>query len=194
MAKRVLLFLAQGFEELEAAAFTDVFGWSRSDGLEPVGLTICGLRAQVKATWNLLVVPEMQLADVNIDDFDALAIPGGFEEAGYYEDAYHPQFQETIRQFNAAGKTIASICVGALPMGKSGVLCGKSATTYSLPGSIRLQQLAEFGANTIKEPIVEDGNLITSCGPSTAIDVAFRLLEKLSDRENCDQVRKAMGF
>ncbi len=60
----------------------------------------------------------MHISEVNIDEFDALAIPGGFEEAGFYEDAYSEDFLNIIREFDKAGKTIASICVGALPIGK----------------------------------------------------------------------------
>ncbi|MBP1594174.1 MAG: ThiJ/PfpI domain protein [Bacteroidetes bacterium] len=54
MAKKVLLFLAQGFEAYEASVFTDVFGWSREVGLEPVDLITTSLRSEMKCYWNLI--------------------------------------------------------------------------------------------------------------------------------------------
>ena len=86
--KKVLLFLAQGFEEYEAGVFTDVIGWSRVYGKEPVGVITTGLRPEIKCTWNLTVKPEIDFSTIDVKDFDALAIPGGFENAGFYEDAY----------------------------------------------------------------------------------------------------------
>jgi 4-methyl-5(b-hydroxyethyl)-thiazole monophosphate biosynthesis len=115
MDKKVLLFLAQGFEEYEASVFTDVIGWSRIYGTEPVGLITTGLRTEIKCTWNLVVKPEIEFDKINVKDFDALAIPGGFENAGFYQDAYDERFLSLIREFDKEGKIIASICVAALP-------------------------------------------------------------------------------
>ena len=83
--KRVLLFLPQGFEVYEASVFTDVMGWSRVFGIEGVDLITTGLRSQIKCTWNLNVQPEIAFEEIRTGDFDALAIPGGFEKAGFYE-------------------------------------------------------------------------------------------------------------
>ena len=99
-----------------------------------------------------------------------------------------------IQQFNSLNKIISSICVGALPLGKSGILKNKNATTYNLLDGKRQKQLKEFGANIINEPIVIDGNIITSWSPVTAMDVAFVLLEKLTSKENSNNIRRLMGF
>ncbi len=194
MSKKVLLFLAQGFEEYEASVFTDVIGWSRIHGTEPVELITTGLRPLIKCTWNFTVKPEIEFDKIKVEHFDALAIPGGFEEAGFYEDAYDPRFLNLIREFDKQGKTVASICVGAMPIGKSGVLKGRSATTYDLSDGIRRKQLSDFGAIIKDDRIVIDRNVITSTGPSTGLDVAFKLLEILTSKENVDLVRKYMRF
>ncbi|WP_289140609.1 DJ-1/PfpI family protein [uncultured Brevibacillus sp.] len=90
---------------------------------------------------------------------------------------------------------IASICVGALPLGKSGILQGRNATTYNLNNQLRQKQLAAMGATVIPDQsIVIDNNIITSYNPSTAFDVAFNLLESLTSRENTDNVKRLMGF
>jgi protein deglycase len=196
MNKKVLLFLAQGFEAYEASVFTDVMGWSREYGTSPVQLITTALRDEINCTWNFIVKPECAFDDVNADDFDAMAIPGGFEKAGFYEDAYDQRFLDLIREFDKAGKIIASVCVGALPVGKSGVLTNRLGTTYDIDdiyGS-RRKQLSDFGVIIKDERIVVDHNIITSTGPSTALDVAFILLEMLTDKQNVDTVRRFMRF
>ena len=192
--KKVLLFLAQGFEAYEASVFTDVIGWSRFFGSEQVDLVTTGLRSEIKCTWNLTVCPEIEFDKINAMDFDALAIPGGFENAGFYEDAYDERFLNLIREFDKENKIIASICVAALPIGKSGILANRKATTYDLLDGLRRKQLADFGANVQDEMIVVDKNIITSTGPSTGLDVAFRLLEMLTNLENVNIVKKYMRF
>jgi len=192
--KRVLLFLARGFEEYEAAVFTDVMGWSRTDGTEGVELTTTALNSPVKGAWNFIVYPQSILREVRPEEFDALALPGGLEDKGYYEDVYQDAVLDLIRGFHAAGKPVASVCVGALALGRSGILKGRRATTYHASGSPRRAQLAESGAKVKDAPLVVDGSLITCHGPAAALDVAFTLLEMLTSRENVDTVKKAMGF
>lgn len=194
MPKRVLLFLSQGFEEYEASVFTDVIGWSRIYGKEPVDLITTGLRAELKCTWNLIVKPEIEFSKIDVDNFDALAIPGGFENAGFYEDAYDERVLNLIREFNNQGKIIASVCVGAMPIGRSGVLKDRIGTTFDLLDGFRRKELADFGVNVQNERIVIDKNIITSTGPSTGLDVAFKLLEMLTSIENVDIVKKYMRF
>ena len=194
--KSVLLFLAQGFEEYEASVFTDVMGWSRVYGTEPVNLITTGLRKELKCTWNMVVKPELEFDKINLQDYDALAIPGGFEKAGFYEDSFDERFLDLIRQFDEQGKIIASVCVAALPIGKSGILKNRYATTYDLVDKFgsRRQQLADLGAIVKDEKIVIDKNIITSTGPSTGLDVAFKLLEMLTNENNVKVVKKYMRF
>ena len=194
MNKKVLLFLAQGFEEYEAGVFIDIIGWSRAYGSEPVDLVTTGLRPQIKCTWNFTVLPEIEFDKVNADDYDALAIPGGFEKAGFYEDAYDERFLGLIRDFNSQGKIIAAVCAAALPLGKSGILKNRTATTYDLLDELRRKQLADFGAIVKDAQIVTDDNVITSTGPATGPGVAFTLLEMLTTKENVDLVKKYMRF
>lgn len=191
--KNVLLLLAQGFESLEASAFIDVFGWNSEYGTETIKLYPCGYRREVTAFFHQIFVMEYHIDEVDIDFFDALAIPGGFEEYGFYNEAYSDKFLNLIRKFHAENKFIASICVGALPVAKSGILKNKNATTYC-DNPIRQQQLKEFGANVVNQPVVVDNNIITSWNPSTAVDVALLLLEKLTSKQNADNIRKLMGF
>ncbi len=194
MKKKVLLLLAEGFEAFEAGAFTDVLGWASAFGTEPIEVITAGLHPKLKCTFALEVIPMIQLSEVNVEEFDALAIPGGFERAGFYQDAYSQGFLDIIRRFSEIGKPVASICMAALPAAKSGVLAGRQATTYHLLEGKHRKELAAMGPLVLDAPLVRDGNIITSTSPATAIDVAFALLEDLTSRENAINIRKWMGF
>jgi protein deglycase len=190
--KKVLMLLAEGFETFEASVFIDVIGWNLVEGDRSTELFTCGLKKEIRSSFNQRFIVDFQINDIEIDSFDALAIPGGFELYGFYKDAYDDKFLDLIRSFKAKNKIIASICVGALPLGKSGVLKDKKGTTYS--SAVRREALQSFGVQVINQPIVMDDNVITSWNPSTAIDVAFLLLEKLTSKANADHVRQLMGF
>ncbi|MGE7772318.1 DJ-1/PfpI family protein [Viridibacillus arvi] len=192
--KKILLLLADGFEAVEASVFTDVLGWNKWEGDGSTEVVTVGLRDKLTCTWNFNVVPEKTIHDIQLDEFDALAIPGGFEEAGFYDDAFSESFSNIIRHFDAKQKPIASICVASLALGKSGILTNRKATTYAHPTSIRKEQLKNFGVNVQNERIVQDGHIITSSNPGTAFDVAFLLLEMLTTKENTHQVKDLMGF
>jgi len=192
--KKILLLLADGFEAVEASVFTDVLGWNKLEGDGSTEVVTVGLRNKLRCTWNFTVIPEKTIDDIQLDEFDALAIPGGFEEAGFYRDAYSEEFLNVIQHFYVKQKPIASICVASLALGKSGILTDKKATTYSHPTSKRKEQLKNFGAILQNDLIVEDGNIITSSNPGTAFDVAFLLLEKLTSKKNAENVKDLMGF
>jgi len=195
MNKSVLLFLAQGFEIYEASAFTDIFGWSRIVGSpNPVNLITTALRSEVKCTWNLTVKPEIDFEKIDPCNYDALAIPGGFPSAGFYEDAYDERFLALIRDFDKENKVIAAVCSGSMAVGKSGVLKKRAGTSYDLLNGIMKEQMSGFGVNIKDDRIVVDRNIITSTGPSTAVDVAFILLEMMAGKKTVDFVRKSMRF
>ncbi len=133
----ILLLLAKGFETMEASVFIDVMGWARNDFGCDVNVVTCGLSKTVVSTFGVPVTVDILLNEVNIDEYDALAIPGGFEEYGFYEEAFSEEVSELIRGFNSQHKSIATVCVAALALAHSGILTGKRATTYHLNGGYR---------------------------------------------------------
>lgn len=191
---RLLVFLAKGFETIEFSAFIDVMGWAKTDFDCDIETVICGLNSKVVGSFNVSVLVDKIIEEVSADDYDALAIPGGFEEFGFYEEAYNEKLLDLIRQFNSQKKWIATVCVGALPVGKSGVLTGRRATTYHLRGAHKQKVLQEFGVTIVNEPIVVDDNIITSYCPQTSYGVALLLLEKLTSFREMTLVKEAMGF
>lgn len=98
--EKILLLLANGFEAVEASVFTDVLGWNKWEGDGTTDVVTVGLHEQLQCTWNFKVTPEKLLHEIVLEDFDALAIPGGFEEAGFYEDAFSEEFQAVVRHFD----------------------------------------------------------------------------------------------
>ena len=193
--KKVLLLLANGFESYEASVFTDVFGWNLYEGDQNTELVSVGLHPVLSCTWGYSCIPMRQIEEVDLNDFDALAIPGGFEQANFYEDAFSEDFLSIIQHFDKANKPIAAICVAGLAVAKSGVLTDRFGTTYRFKNNPRQDQMKEYGVLVqSNDRIVEDRNIITSSSPETALDVAFRLLELLTNEENTAEVKRRMGF
>jgi 4-methyl-5(b-hydroxyethyl)-thiazole monophosphate biosynthesis len=190
--KKILLLLADGFGFFEASVFIDVMGWNLAEGYGTTQLFTCGLRREIKSSFNQKLIVDYVLEEIDVNDFSALAVPGGFEIYGFYNDAYNERFLSVIRAFSNAGKMIASVCVGALPLGKSGILAGKNGTTYN--SVARREALKSFGVNVLHQPVVFEDNIITSWNPSTAMTVAFLLLEHLTNKKNTENVRRLMGF
>jgi 4-methyl-5(b-hydroxyethyl)-thiazole monophosphate biosynthesis len=186
------MLLANGVEPLEMAAFTDVMGWATILGNEVVELSDVALKSEIKTTFGLTLKPAKLLQDINLDDYDALAVPGGFEPSGFYEDALSLAFLNAIKHFNTLKKPIASVCVSSIALGQAGILKGIKATTYHQIGGKRKQQLEQTGAKFVDCPIVQDQNIITSTGPGTAIEVAFLLLQALTSVENVKALREKM--
>ena len=99
-----------------------------------------------------------------------------------------------IRAFDQQKKPIATVCVAALILGKSGILKGRRATTYHLRDAYRQKQLATYDVVVVNERIVIDENVITSYCPETAPDVSFELLRMLLGKEKMLTVKAAMGY
>ena len=85
---KILLFLAKGFETMEASVFVDIMGWARNDYNYDVEVITCGFQKNVISTFGIPVTVDVLLKDICVDEYDALAIPGGFEEFGFYEEAF----------------------------------------------------------------------------------------------------------
>lgn len=190
----VLLFCAKAFETMEFSVFIDVFGWARESFGNDVRVQTCGFQKTVTSTFGVPVTMDVLMDEVNVKDYDALAIPGGFREFGFKEEAFNPKTLEMIRSFYEQGKPIATVCVAAFALAESGILKGKKATVYHLDEGKTQQELEKYGVNVVNEPIVVDKNIITSYCPQTAAGVAFKLLEMLVGRGKMQEVKKAMGY
>ncbi|MEW6599454.1 MAG: DJ-1/PfpI family protein [Nitrospirota bacterium] len=193
--KKVLLFVPQGFEDLEVATFTDIIGWTRVlKEVKSVDLVITAFRRSVRSKHNLIINVHALLDEVKVSDYHALIIPGGFNDSGYQE-VYDERVLDLIRKVYANGGIITAMCVGSLAVAKAGILRDREATTYSLSRRHdNLQTLRDYGAITSSQRIVISDRIITNRGPDTSIDVAFKLVEMLNGEEDMMRIRKALMF
>jgi len=195
MNKQVLLFAPQGFEDLEVAAFTDIIGWTRVlQETKSIDLVITAFKENVRSKHNLTIQTHLLMEKVTPDDYQALIVPGGFNDAGY-EEVYDEKVLDLINKVYANDGIIAAMCVGSLAVARAGILKGKEATTYAASKSHdNLQVLRDCGAVHVGGRIVVSDRIITNRGPDTSVEVAFKLLEMLSGKEDMERVKKAMMF
>jgi 4-methyl-5(b-hydroxyethyl)-thiazole monophosphate biosynthesis len=125
-------------------------------------------------------VPDLSIDDVTT--YDALVLPGG--SPGYVNLERDQRVLKLIRAAYDAGKYVGAICAAPHVLGVAGIMKGATATCY--PG------IEIAGAQRVEERVVRYGTIITSQGPGTAIDFAIDLVEVLTNKENAQEVRKAL--
>lgn len=119
------------------------------------------------------------LADINVDDYDAIIFIGGSGARAYQHDVQaHLTAQEAINR----NKILAAICIAPTILAHAGVLEGKKATVWNGNGE-PAKILTANGATFIDEPIVVDGNIITANGPPAADNFGKAILEKLNQKD-----------
>ncbi len=191
---KVLLLCLNAFEMMEFSPFVDVMGWANDDFNCDIKVEICGFHQKIVSTFGITIESNVLIDDVDVNQYDALAIPGGFEEYGFYKEAYHEKTLNLIRSFHSLQKPIASVCVAAFPLVQSEILKNRRATTYHLRGGYKRKELEALGVVLGDEWLVVDENIITSSCPKTAPDVASQLLEMLTTKEKAIEVKNAMGY
>lgn len=194
--KKVLILISQGSELLEIASFTDVFGWNNILGNKKIKAITGAVTIPIINTWNTKLIPELDLNSekIDIDEYIALVIPGGFGFAKFFEDMKNPKFKEVINKFYEKNRYIVGVCTGVIPLGEAGILKNKNATTYLYDNDRYFNQLIKYGAIPQKKEIVVCDNIITCSAPKNALECAFLLLKFLTDDENVKKVRHNMGF
>ncbi len=178
MAKIVIL-LADGFEELEAVAIIDVL---RRAEIEIVS---AGLKeGPVSSAHNVKVIPDTMIDKISSDDFDMLVLPGGIPGSDNLNA--DERVINLIKDFNAKGKMTGAICAAPYVLANAGILDGKRATSYP-SFSDRLGS-----AVYVEKTVVKDGNIMTSRGPGTALCFGLAIVEKFAGKEKAAQIRDAM--
>jgi 4-methyl-5(b-hydroxyethyl)-thiazole monophosphate biosynthesis len=118
LKKKALLFAPQGFEDIELAAFTDILGWTRVlKEVTAVDLVITGFKKNICSKHNLIIKSHQLIKEINSDDYQALIIPGGFNDAGYTE-VYNKKVLDLIRRIYKNEGIIATMCVGSLAVAR----------------------------------------------------------------------------
>jgi len=190
---KVLLFLAQGFEDLEAVAILDVFGWTQyREHIKKVTVTTTSFHQVVKSRFGLKVAPDISFSEVDPNNYRALVVPGGFHSHGF-DEAYDMRIHNLARKIHQNGGYIATMCVGILPIADGGLLKGKKATTYSYSRNHdNIGRLQKGGAQFVDKPVTMDDRIISCQGPGSSLEVAFLLMESLMGMETVQEVKKYM--
>ena len=174
-----LIPLAQGSEEIEAVTVIDIL---RRAGIKVVS---AGLDAQpVRASRGTVLIPDVTLEAALKHTYDMLVLPGG--QPGTNNLKADARIIKLVQDMVQQGKYVAAICAAPSILATAGVLDGKHATSF--PGALdafpQVQQ--QPGA------VVEDGKLITSRGPGTAMDFALILVERLMGKAKRQEVEAAL--
>ena len=191
----VLLFLAQGFEDLEAIAVLDVFAWTRyREHIPKAAVTTTGFQEIVISRCGLPFKPDILFQNIKPAGYQALVLPGGFHSQGF-DEAYDARIHKLARKVHHNGGYIATMCVGILPIADAGLLKGKQATTYPYSQNHNnIARLKNNGAIVVDEPVVIDDRIISCAGPGSALEVAFLLMECLMGSKTTQEVRKFMMY
>ena len=183
MAK-VYVFLADGFEDVEALIPVDVL---RRGGVDVTTVSVMNDSQIVETAHNVQIVADAMIEDCDFSDADLLFLPGGMPGAtNLYE---HEGVRQAVLSQAKAGKKVAAICAApAVVLAQLGVLDGKKATCY--PGFEKLLTKAQYTADLV----TVDGNIITAEGPAAAFPFAYELLRQLVNKEVSDQIAEGMRF
>jgi 4-methyl-5(b-hydroxyethyl)-thiazole monophosphate biosynthesis len=194
-SKKVLLFLAQGFEDLEAAAIIDICGWTYyRRHLQKVDISVTGFHKEVTGRFGLKIKPDVLIDDIDPQEYDALAIPGGFHSHGF-DEAYDAKVLNLAKSIYNSGGIIATMCVGILPVAKAGLLRGKKATTYPLSKNHdNPRYLREHGGQYSGRSIEIDDRIISCAGPSQSLHVVMIMLEMLLGSEEIKKIKEFTVF
>jgi 4-methyl-5(b-hydroxyethyl)-thiazole monophosphate biosynthesis len=176
MAK-ALVFLAAGFEEMEATIVVDVL---RRAGVEVVAVSLGD--TMVEGAHGIVLRADATLDATDTSQFDVLILPGGQPGSNRLRDDL--RVRELIRQQVAAGRYIAAICAAPIALEAAGVLKDRHATSF--PGC------ALPSAKYSEERVVTDGTVITSRGPGTAFEFALVLVERLVSASVATKLRQGM--
>ncbi|WP_335981979.1 DJ-1/PfpI family protein [Fusobacterium polymorphum] len=196
--KKIAIFLFEGAELFEIASFIDVFGWNNIVGLKEfrdIKVETISYRESIKCTWGGELRAEKIITEDNVEDFfdyDVLVIPGGFGKANFFKDNDNKIFKELIKYFSENGKIIVAICSAVINLLETTYIKNKKVTTYLLDNKRYFNQLKNYNIIPIEEEIVEDNNLFTCSGPGNALELSFRLLEKLTSNENVNIIKDNM--
>ncbi len=176
----VYIFLANGFEEMEALSPVDILRRLGKDvktvSME-AGLTVTGAHG-------IGVLADMPLSEVSLEDAEALVLPGGLPGADNLQNS--EQLRALLCRANEQNILLAAICAAPKVLGAHGLLRGVQAVCY--PGF----EAELLGAEIGETPVVTDGNIVTAKGAAYAADFSFAIAKALGI--SYEKVRKGMLF
>jgi 4-methyl-5(b-hydroxyethyl)-thiazole monophosphate biosynthesis len=178
--KTIFVFLADGFEEIEALAPVDIL---RRAGLSVKTVSVMDEQV-VAGAHGVPVLADVMFDEVNAEDAEMILLPGGLPGATNLDA--HQGLSQMILDFAKEEKPLAAICAAPLVFGNRGLLEGKKATCY--PGFETYLKGAQYTAALVEK----DGNFITGKGPGAAMEFAFAIVEKYCGMDKVNELKQGM--
>jgi 4-methyl-5(b-hydroxyethyl)-thiazole monophosphate biosynthesis len=176
----VYVFLADGFEEIEAIAPVDIL---RRGGVQVATVGVGG--KTVASDRGIPVVADITDAQLDFDKMEMLVLPGG---RGHISLKGSSVVKKAVEFAVESGRYVAAICASPTVLDAFRVIDGKKVTCYpSMSEEIR-------HATFVNEPVVKDGNIITAMGPAYSLDFGFALLKELKGESAAANAREGMLF
>ena len=176
------VFLANGFEDLEALSVIDIM---RRAGLDVVTVSINDTNV-VTSAHNVPMMADILLAEVDFTTQGYLILPGGMPGTTNLWDC--ELLRENVKAHAEAGLPTAAICAAPLILGRLGLLEGKEATCYpGFEGELK-------GANCSANGVVVAGNIITGKGPGKSFDFSYAIVASLLGEAKANEISSAMQY
>ena len=178
--KKISVFLAEGFEEIEALSVVDV---CRRAGIEAKTVSVTGHK-QVMGAHGIAVHADEVYDNIDFKKMDGIVLPGGMP--GTLHLGEHAGVVEQVKVFAASGKMTAAICAAPSVLANAGVLDGKHATVY--PGC----EVDRAEVTWLTDAVVRTDNVITGKGPGVAATFALAVTEYLVGEEVAEEVKAGL--
>ncbi len=179
---KTAIFLADGFEEIEALTVVDLL---RRAGIDITMVSIMEGRTVI-GSHRISVEADNLIGNIDFDAIDMIILPGGMPGTSNLDAC--EELKEKIREFADKGKKLAAICAAPTVYGKMGLLEGKKACCY--PG----REPDLLGADVRMTEVTKDGNILTSRGMGTAIPFGLAIIEEYLGKDAAEDMAKKIVF
>ncbi len=177
--KRVLVPLAEGFEEIEAVTIIDVL---RRAGVR-VDVASLGAR-RVEGSHRITLEADIAIDDAKIHDYDLIALPGGMPGTLHLRE--DPRVIRILREMDTEGKGVAAVCAAPSVLAEAGLLRDRRATVHPAAASLLPDSKVEDAR------VIRDGRIVTGKSAGAAMEFAFALVEWLLGSEAVEEVNRSM--
>ena len=180
--KKVYVFFADGFEEIEGLTVVDVL---RRAGADTETVSVMG-RKEIRGSHEIQILADSLFEDVDFSDARLLVLPGGMP--GTLNLKAHTGLTELLRRFDREEKYIAAICAAPSILSGLGMLKGRKACAYpSFEDKLDCEEV-------VSAPVVTDGHIITGRGMGAAIAFALKLTELLFGEKKADEIAESIVY
>lgn len=180
--KKIYVFLADGFEEIEALTVVDLL---RRADLDVVTVSIME-DARVMGSHRIPVTADALFSETDCADADLLVLPGGAVGTDNLEKCQ--PLLELVKSYVSQNKKVAAICAAPRILAGLGLLNGRKATSYpSVMGELK-------DAQTTTESVAVDGCITTSRGLGTAIDFSLELIAQLISAKKVEEIAASVVY